>query len=46
MDEFGDDLFDEFENPSASSFSAGVQKFNDDQHNLDNKYDNLSTNLV
>jgi len=39
MDEFGDDLFDDFEKPSASSFSVGVQKSNDDLHTFDDKYE-------
>jgi len=39
MDDFGDDLFDDFEKPSATSFSAGVQKPNDDKHNSDDKYE-------
>jgi len=39
MDDFGDDLFDDFEKPSANSFSAGVQKSNDDKHNPDDKYE-------
>jgi len=40
MDDFGDDLFDDFEQPSATSLSAGVQKSNDDKHNADDKYVN------
>jgi len=39
MDDFGDDLFDDFEKPSSNSFSAGVQKSNDDKHNTDDKYE-------
>lgn len=39
MDDFGDDLFDDFEKPSTTSFSAGVSKPNDDKHNSDDKYE-------
>lgn len=31
MDDFGDDLFDEFEKPSASSCTIGAQKDNGQQ---------------
>ncbi|VVC41817.1 Hypothetical protein CINCED_3A007924 [Cinara cedri] len=37
MDDFGDDLFDEFEKPSASSFFVGVQKSDDSQQNSEEK---------
>lgn len=39
MDDFGDDLFDDFEKPSANSFSAGVRKSNDDKLNSSDKYE-------
>lgn len=45
MDDFGDDLFDEFENPSSSSFTVGVQKSDDGQTNSEEKYVNYGTNL-
>lgn len=38
MDDFGDDLFDVFEKPSASSPSVRVQKSSDDQQNIEKKY--------
>lgn len=38
MDDFGDDLFDEFEKPSASSFSSKVRKSDDIQQNSIEKY--------
>jgi len=42
MDDFGDDLFDEFEKPSVSSFAVGVQKSDTDQQNSDEKYVNYN----
>lgn len=39
MEDFADDLFDEFEKPSASSFSVGERNSNDDQLNAEEKYD-------
>lgn len=41
MDDFGDDLFAEFEKPSASSFTV-VQKLDDDQQKSDEKYDRMN----
>lgn len=38
MDDFGDDLFDVFEKPSASSLSVGVQKSSDGEQNIEKKY--------
>lgn len=45
MDDFGDDLFDEFEKPSSSSFSVGVQKSDDGKTNSEEKYVNCETNI-
>lgn len=39
MDDFGDDLFDEFEKPSASSFSVVEQKSNNDDQQSEEKYE-------
>lgn len=41
MDDFGDDLFDEFEKPSASSFTV-VQKSDDDLQKSEEKYDRMN----
>lgn len=41
MDDFGDDLFDEFEKPSASSFTV-VQKLDDGQQKSEEKYDRIN----
>lgn len=38
MDDFGDDLFDEFEKPSASSFSVSVRKAENDQKDSEETY--------
>lgn len=38
MEDFGDDLFDEFEKPSSSSFTVGIQKSDDGQQNSEEKY--------
>lgn len=38
MDDFGDDLFDEFEKPSSSSFTVGAQKSVDGQQKPEEKY--------
>jgi len=38
MDDFGDDLFDEFEKPSVSSFAVEEQKPDVDQENPEQKY--------
>lgn len=45
MDDFGDDLFDDFEKPSSTSFSAGVLKPNEDKHNSDDKTTKRSLKL-
>lgn len=42
MEDFGDDLFDEFEKPSASSFSVEEQKSNGNQQNAEQKYEKLN----
>jgi len=44
MDDFGDDLFDEFEKPSVSSFTVGEQKPEVNQENPEQKYVNYETN--
>lgn len=46
MDDFGDDLFDEFEKPSSSSFTVGVQKLNGGQQNSKEMYVNKETNKM
>lgn len=38
MEDFGDDLFDEFEKPSVSSATPVVQKLDDNQLNSEEKY--------
>lgn len=38
MDDFGDDLFDEFEKPSVSSISPIVRKLDDKHEYSEEKY--------
>lgn len=42
MDDFGDDLFDEFEKPSASSFTVAQKSSDDSRQKSEEKYDKLN----
>jgi len=46
MDDFGDDLFDEFENPSSSSTSVEPKKSDTNQQNPEEKYVNFRVNIL
>lgn len=46
MDDFGDDLFDEFEKPSASSFSVNARKLENDQKDSEETYVDLHTYIL